>query len=288
VYKKPGKNNYEKRNNQVNKTILVVIDGLRSDAVEKASTPALDFLISTGASCMTGRTIEPPLTLPAHFSIFASLPPHAHGVLTNTGLPDMSAADKSLFAQVKHHSGSSCAFFSWDHLRNLSLPGNIDFTCSYTLYDVQDLMNLAKKASHHIVTQKPDFTFVYLEWADIMGHLHNWMSDKYLGAVEACDKALGLIVDAVHRENRQGMQNFVVMSDHGGNGQHHRSDHPDIMTIPFIAWGKNIRQNHSIKQKISVMDAAPTIAKLLDIPAHQAWEGSPINEIFHSETTRKA
>lgn len=271
------------RHTPVNKTILVVIDGLRSDTVDKAATPTLDLFVKNGSSSMTGRTIEPPLTLPAHFSIFTSLPPHAHGVVTNTDLPDMSAVDKSLFAQVKCHSGSACAFFSWDHLRNLSLPGNIDYTCSFKLYKVQDLMTLAQKAGRHIVTQKPDFAFVYLEWADITGHLYGWMSDKYLRAVEACDKALGLIVDAVHRGSAQKMPSFVVMSDHGGREKHHQSDHPEIMTIPFVAWGNDIRQNHSIKQKVSVMDAAPTLAQMMGIPSHPAWAGSAIKEIFHSK-----
>ena len=78
--------------------------------------------------CLSGQTVSPSLTLPAHFSIFTSLPPYSHGVMTNTAAPDMSGAAQSLFAHIKTLGGTTAAFYSWDHLRNLAFPGQVDYT----------------------------------------------------------------------------------------------------------------------------------------------------------------
>ncbi|MBC2712317.1 MAG: alkaline phosphatase family protein, partial [Desulfosarcina sp.] len=49
------------------KTILVIIDGCRSDGLEQAKTPNIDHMIENGAHTMNARTVTPSITLPAHF-----------------------------------------------------------------------------------------------------------------------------------------------------------------------------------------------------------------------------
>ncbi len=172
----------------MNKTLLILIDGLRSDAIARTATPVLDDLMETGMVCLSGQTVEPSLTLPAHFSIFSSLPPYSHGVMTNTATPDMSGAAQSLFAQIKAQGGTTAAFYSWDHLRNLAFPGQVDYTLVQRVDSPKDQKLLGNAAARHLITHRPDFTFVYLEWADLMGHAHGWMSDAYLSAVTQCDQ----------------------------------------------------------------------------------------------------
>ena len=272
----------------MNNTILVLIDGLRSDAITQAHTPAMDCLMASGTFCLTGQTVEPSLTLPAHFSLFTSLPPYSHGVLTNTGLPDMSAAGQSLFAHLKARGKSCAAFYSWEHLRNLALPGHVDYSHLQKLCTENDLEMIGGAAARHITTRRPDFTFVYLEWADVAGHIHGWMSDPYLDAVSRCDHVLGKIVDAAKTADKKGTCfNLVVLSDHGGCGQHHNTtDHPDVLTIPFIAYGKPVRKGHRLAGPVSVPDIAPTIAKLMDITPHPEWLGTVISDIFEPSSRK--
>jgi len=72
----------------------------------------------------------------------------------------------------------------------------------------------------------------------------------------------------------------ILQSDHGGHGRNHGSDTPEDMTIPWIASGLGIRHNHTITAPVSLLDTAPTIARLLDIPLPASWEGRHVEEIF--------
>ncbi|MFO7912327.1 MAG: hypothetical protein R6V15_09225 [Desulfotignum sp.] len=72
----------------------------------------------------------------------------------------------------------------------------------------------------------------------------------------------------------------MVLSDHGGSGQHHNTGHPDVLTIPFIAYGKPVRKGHCLAGPISSLDIAPTIAQLMDILPHPEWLGQAVADLF--------
>jgi predicted AlkP superfamily pyrophosphatase or phosphodiesterase len=271
----------------MNKTVLILIDGLRSDAIAQTATPVLDVLMETGTACLSGQTVEPSLTLPVHFSIFTSLPPYSHGVVTNTATPDMSGAVQSLFAHIKAQGGNTAAFYSWDHLRNLAFPGQVDYTLIQRVQSPKDQELLVTAAARHLITHRPDFTFVYLEWADLMGHSHGWMSDPYLSAVTQCDQAAGKVVDAVRILEKKEMPfNIVVMSDHGGHETHHLLSHPDTRTIPFIARGKSVRSGMLLDGSLSVLDIAPTLTRMMDIRPHPGWQGNVLHDLFRAGLER--
>ncbi|MCF6245917.1 MAG: alkaline phosphatase family protein [Desulfobacula sp.] len=180
----------------MNNTLLVIIDGLRSDALEKAHTPTLDYLMNIGSYSYHVNTVKPTMTLPSHFSVFTSLEPYSHGVLTNNALPNMAVAAQSLFYHVKNQSGTVAAFYSWEHLRNLAMPGTMDYSFFRRINSEKDLIILANNALFHIVNENPSFSFLYFEWTDIIGHEYGWMSSEYLKALEITDYALGIIVDS--------------------------------------------------------------------------------------------
>ena len=110
------------------KTILVIIDGCRSDGLELAKTPNIDHMIKNGAHTLNAQTVTPSITLPAHFSIFTSLPPIAHNVLTNTGSPNPSSTARSIIDVAKDFGKKTTAFYSWEYFRNLSVPGSLDYS----------------------------------------------------------------------------------------------------------------------------------------------------------------
>ncbi len=261
----------------MNKTLLVIIDGLTSAAIEKAYTPTLDYLIQNGSFTPGVKTVTPSITLPSHFSIFTSLAPYSHGVVTNTSLPTTAATAQSLFGHVKSHGGTVSSFYSWEHLRNLALPGTMDHSFFLRQNRKQDLIELAGIAACHVLHQTPDFCFVYFEWTDIIGHRFGWMSPEYLEALKMVDRALGLIVDGIVREKGY---HLIVSSDHGGKEKNHMDDSPEITQVPLIAFGPEIRENFKIEGDVSLLDIAPTIASLLNIPSHFAWEGKELSQIM--------
>src|SRR5260370_8550580 len=60
--------------------VVIMVDGLRPDALKHAKVPTLDGLIKRGASTMKARTVAPSLTLPAFAPMMTCLPLQQHGV----------------------------------------------------------------------------------------------------------------------------------------------------------------------------------------------------------------
>jgi len=52
------------------------------------------------------------------------------------------------------------------------------------------------------------------------------------------------------------------------------------MIIPWLAVGQNIKKGYTIQSRVSLLDTAPTIAKILEIQPHHEWEGHCVDEIF--------
>ena len=107
------------------RVILFVLDGLRPDGLQQASTPHVDRLISQGASTYTARTVMPSSTLPCHTSMFRGVTPQRHGILTNTWVPQVRPVPS--LVDVLHQAGKRTAFFyNWEQLRDLADPGSLD------------------------------------------------------------------------------------------------------------------------------------------------------------------
>jgi hypothetical protein len=72
----------------------------------------------------------------------------------------------------------------------------------------------------------------------------------------------------------------IVHSDHGGHDRNHGTDLEEDMTIPWMAVGPAIKKGHTIQSQVSLLDTAPTIAKLLELKPHRDWEGKCVEEIL--------
>ena len=79
------------------KVIIILVDGMRPDAMEACGHPLLEELRKTTAHCEHTRTVMPSVTLPCHMSLFHSVPPERHGTTTNIYMP-----------QVRPVTGSRC------------------------------------------------------------------------------------------------------------------------------------------------------------------------------------
>jgi predicted AlkP superfamily pyrophosphatase or phosphodiesterase len=266
----------------MNKTIFVIIDGCRPDGLQKASTPHIQSLIGRGAYTFCARTVNPPISWPAILSIFTSLKPINHGVLTNTGRPDPSSAACSLIDLAKYGGRRSAAFFSWDLLVNIYGPGSLEYSvCSSSAAREDNDLIIAEVAADYILKAQPDFAFIYLERTDWVGHVCGYMSESYLAAVQTADQAVGLLLESLIKAELMDQYTILIQSDHGGSGYHHMDvSVPEIMTIPWIVAGPAVRRGYTIIGEVTVLDTAPTIARLLNIRPHHTWEGKVVEEIF--------
>ena len=101
------------------------------------------------------------------------------------------------------------------------------------------------------------------------------MSEGYLGQIATVDAALGTLLAALPNDST-----VLLQSDHGGHERTHGTTMPEDMTIPWIAAGPDIRAGRTIAAPVSLLDTAPTLARLLGIAPHHEWEGRCVEEIF--------
>lgn len=256
-------------------TILVMTDGMRPDALRLVNTPALDGLQARSAYTMTATSVMPSVTLPCHTSIFHSVPPQRHGIVTNLWQP-MARPLPGLVDQA-HAAGKRCHFYhNWEPLRDLNRPETLDF--SYyrnNCYTQEGDRVIADAAAQIIADERPDFAFVYLGTIDVAGHKYGWMSDGYLRQIEFVDAAVGSVVAALKPDDT-----ILLHSDHGGHDRTHGTEMAEDMTIPWMLAGPDIRQGYAIPGPVSLLDSAPTLARVMGVPVHPHWEGRCIDEAF--------
>lgn len=258
-------------------TVLVMLDGLRPDALSDSGCPNIQGVRQRGSSTLNASSVMPSVTLPCHFSIFHSVPPTRHGITTNNWQP-MARPLPGLIEQA-HSANLKTAFFhNWEPLRNLNSPGSLNFSYFrdnvYTDLERGDY-SIAVEAARYIESDQPDFVFVYFGTIDTVGHYEGWMSDAYLKQVQRVDNALGVLLNSLPDDHT-----IILQSDHGGHDRSHGTDSPEDMTIPWIAAGPGIHSGYEIQGAVSLLDTAPTLAAILDIEPHKDWEGSCVREIF--------
>ena len=263
--------------------VLVVIDGLRADALSSAPTPEIDRLVARGASTMTAQAVMPSVTLPCHVSIFYGTLPAQHGVTSNTWQTPLTP-ETGLF-QLAHQAGlDTASFYTWEQLRDLAPPGTLDMAYLRSLGEPEDnrVYEIADTAARYLAHSQRALAFVYLEATDQAGHRFGWMSERYLDAVTKCDRAIGIIVAALDQAGTLSETVILVTSDHGGHDTHHGTAMPEDLTVPWIIAGPGIRAGHSIREDPDITATAPTLLHLMGIQIPADWTGTVPIEILES------
>lgn len=107
------------------KVILILSDGMKGDSVLKCKNKFANKCVETYGTKLDIATVFPSVTLPCHMSLFLSVPPTRHGILTNTYVPQVRPV-KSLINHL-HDFNKSCAmFYNWEELRDICTPGALD------------------------------------------------------------------------------------------------------------------------------------------------------------------
>jgi predicted AlkP superfamily pyrophosphatase or phosphodiesterase len=263
----------------VKRIVLFVIDGLRPDALLLTDTPEIDHLVAQGASTMQAQAVMPSVTLPCHVSLFYATSPERHGVTSNTWqTPDPPIPS---LIEVIHQNGlGTAAFYTWEELRDLAQPGSLDIAYYRRLGEPEEdrVLEIGSLAARYIAEHKPGLSFVYLEAPDQAGHRFGWMSDLYLQAVLKCDQAIGMVLEALREVDDLQDTIIVVTSDHGGHDHRHGDDVPEDLLIPWIINGPGVRTGHTIETQVGIVDTAPTLLHLLDIPLPDEWTGQIVSE----------
>jgi len=254
-----------------NKVILISIDGMRPDGLQTCGNPYVKELEKRCAYTYTAQSMNPSVTFPCHFSMTHSVTPQRHGILTNTYVPQVRPV-QGIFEKVKSYGGVSAMFYGWEPLRDIASPGSLKFATYINAYMRESSDTALTDAAIETVKQdKPDFVFLYMVETDEKGgHDNGWMSEEYLRRISIAIDNVKRVIDLFGDE-----YTVIVMADHGGHDRSHGSTMPEDMNIPLFFCGKDFAPGR-IRRQLSLLDIAPTIAKILEIAPEEEWEGEPV------------
>ena len=254
-----------------NKVILISIDGMRPDGMQKCGNPFVAELEKRCAYTYAASSMNPSVTFPCHFSMTHSVTPERHGILTNTYVPQVRPVS-GIFEKIKAVGGVSAMFYGWEPLRDIANPGTLKFATYINAYMKESSDTaLTDEAIKIIDENHPDFVFLYMVETDEKGgHDNVWMSEEYLRRVSIAIDNAKRVIDRYSDE-----YSVIIMADHGGHDRSHGTTMPEDMTIPLFFLGKSFTPG-VIEKPLSLLDIAPTIAKLMGIEPEREWMGEPV------------
>lgn len=260
--------------------LVITVDGLRPDAISEANAPNITGLIKSGSYTPSAKTVDPPKTLPSHTSLVTGLTPKKHLTFINEWIDSIGHTEfETIFTVAKREGFTTAMFVGKDKLNYIAAPGSIDKLEIFE-YSPSSVKEISESFIEYIKSDKPGITLIHFPEPDIPGHKHGWMSEEYLLSVKSVDAEIGKIVSELKQQGMLDEMSLVITSDHGGKGDTHKGSDPLVTTIPWLAVGKDIKGNYTIKEQVYIYDTAPTVLKALGLPEIKNIDGKAVNEIF--------
>ena len=252
------------------KTLLVLVDGMRPDAL--ANCKAAQKVLANSVYTMNAQTVMPSVTLCCHMSLFYSMIPEHHGTQGNTYMPP-SRQLLSLFDVLAIAKKDVASFYSWGQLRDLCHPASLNYSLLIkgATHGWENANNrLTDAAIGYMTENNTDFAFLYLGYPDEAGHAHGWMSEEYMYAMENSWQNIERIIEALPKDYA-----VIITADHGGHDHTHGTEMPEDMTIPLVFAGAE-RERIGNLENVNIIDIAPTIAALAGMELDENWEGKSL------------
>jgi hypothetical protein len=278
-----------------NKSLVLILDGCRADALEAAVTPNIDRLIDgswsagyRGAYAYYAQTITDAATSsgPNHTAIFTGVTAAKHHVTSNNS-GAMSAVTYPDYFQLLEDSNpelNTVKLHTWGPTGNI--PTGADFELWAGSAEGRELQ--MSRAAVDILSgtsdefsSDPDALLAFFyhpdDLADGMGGGHQVgfspSLPSYRAAIEAVDAQIGDILNAVRSRPDFANENWqiVLTSDHGGFGTGHGSLEAHSFTIPFIVSSRTVQQG-LLAGTVGNVDVTPTVLTHMGIDPTQTFQ----------------
>jgi predicted AlkP superfamily pyrophosphatase or phosphodiesterase len=264
--------------------VVISIDGLRPDAIEKADAPNMQALIKRGAYCPKAETIRPSVTLPSHTSMLTGLDYKRHGVTWNDYKADKGFIEHpSVFTAAKGAGRTTAMLYGKVKFHHLAKPGALDWIVGDAPGKSggdTSCGGLSRAFAKEWPQKGFDLTFLHFREPDSAGHSKGWMTPEYLEAVAKSDAAVGAVVEAIQGAGRLAKTAIIISADHGGSGKGHGEDKPENTTIPWICVGPGVKAGLTIGRVVRTYDTAPTALAFIGVPPPPGIDGKPVAEVL--------
>ena len=267
--------------------IVIGVDGLSPDGIQKASTPVIDSMIANGSVKWNVRTVLTSSSSQNWMSMISGAGPEQHGVINN----DWEMDDHTLPPIVQEPDGRFPTIFSilhkekpdaeigtvyhWDGFGRLFQKNAVNYDKRFSTED-----STATDFIRYIKDKKPTLGFVHFDHVDHAGHHGGHGSSEYYKSVAKTDSLVGKILQGIKEAGIEDKTLVIIWADHGGIGYGHGGATPQEAEIAGIFYGKDIKKGYKIEQQVYTYDLAATIAFALNIKQPYAWIGRPVKPVF--------
>lgn len=267
----------------VRRVILVVVDGLRPDAIERFRLRRIASLVRRGASTLRAQTVSPSITPCAMASLLTGAAPRRHGMQSERfRVPRPTGPVHPLAKELGKHSLPSSFFMPQVPLLLRGFAGQMAAALGIGTFsgrgrDANDVLDSARA---QIATQESGLIVLHWLDADRAGHEFGWMSPQYGAAAVRMDVALGELEGVVDFGDPETV--LIVLADHGGGGataRHHNSTHPSDTTIPVTLVGGAIAPCE-LGPGVSLTDIPATVLWAFGIARPDSYIGRPLLHAF--------
>lgn len=285
---------------QKKKALLIIVDGIPADLIEKLETPGLDSIAGrkgykrayVGGE-RNGYSQTPTISAVGYNSVLTGTWVNKHNVWGNYG-KDIAAPNyryKTIFRIAKDNDPKKKIgiFSSWLDNRtkligeNLAATRNIimDYKYDSLEYDTitypKDTTSLrmhhideavVNKAAEVIKKNAPDISWIYLEYTDDMGHTFG-DGPQFFAAIKTMDSQMSRLWHSIQYRKHKFKEDWLVMitTDHGrdsATGMHHGGQ-SDRERSGWIVTNAEDLNSHYKDDSISIVDIMPTISRFLGL-----------------------
>lgn len=263
----------------VRRVVLVVLDGLRPDAIDAFGLTHIRQLATRGASTTQGSTVAPSVTAAAMATLLTGQTPARHGVISDRfhiprrrgpfdPLPRVLAAAGY---PTEAFVGSLPPLYGGLASRIAKYLGIGRARCAGA-----DAREILVEATAALIPQRRGFFVLHWPDADRAGHEFGWMTPEYAAGARSLDAALGRLVQMLQPDDTRTL--LIALADHGGGGTvatDHESDHPADRTIPIICAGCGLGPG-DLLDDARLVDVPATVLAALGVAIPSSYEGRPI------------
>ena len=266
------------------RVILVVIDGLRPDAIERFNLSNLRRVANRGASTLTGQSVSPSYTTSCVASLMMGVSPSEHGVRTEGLSFPRNVSRIDTLPRAIASAGFQVSAFMGDipvMVRGTAALLGRELGFQSLTFNGRTSADIMTSVVHTLCSQRRGLIAMHFPDADVAGHEHGWMSEAYGAATRRIDQSIG-ILDALSGA-AGGDTLLAIVADHGGGGhdaRQHLGNHPLDLTIPILIAGRHIAR--CTLGNVSLLDIPPTILTALGIAVPRSYEGRVLSEAFET------
>ncbi len=268
-----------RKENSLEKVLLIGIDGLRPDALQKAEAPNIDRLIAESAYSFSAHTGTYTVSAPGWSNILTGVWEAKHGVKSNTiknrsfeganygEFPNIFTRIEKYDPALKTYSIASLDWFDQQIITKADLS-------IYHPFEQEGDKKVAETSSWFLAHNNVDLMFTYFMGVDMAGHNHGFdpAVPEYISEIETIDGYVGTLMEAIKKRPSYDKERWltILISDHGGKGRHHDGVGEEAKKVPFIMHGPAVQRGEIVPGPDQV-DIAPIILTYLGVPLRPEW-----------------